>query len=105
MEVFRFPTEPKHVYRSTMSLIAIDAGDGTTKDSEVRIVFKATQAALARVGATVVLSNAQDAAASAWSIAAAAQGTDLVFTVTGAAGHTIDWALVGTIAVYAPEGL
>jgi hypothetical protein len=105
VEVFRFPTKPKHVYRSTLSLTAIDAGDGTVKDSEVRIVFKGTQATLSRVGTTAVLSNLQDSAASTWAITAQAQGTELVITVTGAAGRSIDWLLTGTIGAYAPEGL
>jgi len=104
-EVLRFPTEVKHVYRGTFRMTAIDAGNGVTKDSEVRLVFKRTGAGLAQVGTTVALSNCQDAAASTWGIQAAPAGTDLVISVRGAAGRTVDWLFSGEVGVYAPEGL
>jgi len=103
-ELWRFPTTVKHVYRATFNLMAVDAGDGTAKDSEARIVFKRTAAALAQVGTTVVLSACQDSGASSWAIQAQPDGTDLVIGVRGAAGRTIDWQIVGDVAVYSPEG-
>jgi hypothetical protein len=105
LEVFRLPTELKHVYRATLSMTAIDAGSGVTRDSEVRLVFKRLAAGLTQVGATNVLSNAQDAAASTWRIQPSVAGTDLVISVAGAAGRTVDWSLEGAVAVFAPEGL
>jgi len=104
-EALRFPTATKHVYRATLRMTAIDAGNGTTRDSEVRMVFKSLAAGLAQVGTTVVLSNAQDTAAASWRIQAAPDGTDLVITVTGAAGREIDWSVTGEIGAYAPEGV
>lgn len=104
-EVLRFTTFPQHVYRTTIRVSAIDAGNGTTRDSEVRMVFKGLAASIVQVGATIVMSNMQDTAAASWRIQAAPQGTDLVITVTGAAGRTIDWQVTGDIGVFAPAGL
>jgi len=104
-EVLRFPTAVRHVYRATFRMTAIDAGNGVTKDSEVRLVFKRTGAGLAQVGSTVALATCQDPAASTWGIQAAPSGTDLVISVRGAAGRTIDWLFSGEVGTYAPDGL
>jgi hypothetical protein len=105
VEVFRFTTSPKHVYRATFRMAAIDAANGVTKDSEVRMTFKATASALNQVGATAALYTVQDAGAGTWGIQASAQFPDLVISVRGAVGRTIDWLLVAEIGSYAPEGL
>jgi hypothetical protein len=107
-EIFRFTTHPKHVYRAMLNMTAIDAGSGTTKDSAVHMTFKATATAIVQVGATGTLYNVQDAGtggAGTWVIASSFQFPDLVITVTGAAGRTIDWLLAGSVAGYSPEGL
>jgi hypothetical protein len=82
-EVFRFPTEPKHVYRATLRMTAIDAGSNATRDAEVRLVFKRPSATITQVGTTTVLSNVQDPAAAAWQITPSVAGTDLVISVDG----------------------
>jgi hypothetical protein len=104
-EVLRLPTEQKHVYRTTVRVCGIDAGNGTTRDSEVRMVFKRATAGPTQVGATTVMSNAQDTAAAAWRIQALVDGTDLVISVTGALGRTVDWQVTGEIGAFAPEGV
>jgi hypothetical protein len=104
-ELARIVTTPQTVYRATVSIIAIDANDGTTKDSEARLVFKRLAASLAQVGTTVALGTAADAAASSWAIAALPDGTDLRIGVRGAAGKTIDWIAALRLDVFAPEGL
>lgn len=103
-EVFRFPTQPKRVYRLTLRITGIDAANGVTRDIEARAVFKRPAGTLSQVGTIAVLSNFQDAAASTWAILPSVDGTDLVISVRGAAGRTIDWLLVGEIGMYAPEG-
>jgi hypothetical protein len=105
VEAFRFTTHPKHVYRATFRMAAIDATSGTTKDSEVRMTFKATAAALSQVGATAVLYSAPDTGTGAWAVQASVQFPDLVISVKGALGRTIDWLLTGEVGSYAPEGL
>jgi hypothetical protein len=105
LEVFRFPTSPKHIYRATFSMAAIDAGSGATKDAEARMTFKRTQAAVVQVGATALLYNAPDPATTGWAIQPGIDGTDFTISVKGAAGRAVDWMLTGTVGVYAPEGL
>jgi hypothetical protein len=103
-EIWRFATEFKHVYRAAVEMEAVDAGDGTSKASEARLVYKGLSASVVPVGTTVALWTAQDAAASTWAIQAQGQGTDLVIGVRGASGRTIDWMLSGEVRVFAPEG-
>lgn len=105
-EAFRFTTRTTHVYRATFQIIAIDAGNGVVKDQEARVTFKrGTAASPVQVGATAALYGAQDAGAAAWAIQPSISGADVVISVLGAAGRTIDWSLAGEIIAYAPGGL
>lgn len=104
-EVFRLPTEPKQLYRGTFSMMAVDAVSGASKDVEARLSFRQQAGSAVQVGSTVVLSVIEVSAASSWAIQGGGDGTDFVVGVRGAAGRSIDWALTGTIAIYAPEGL
>jgi hypothetical protein len=105
LEVFRFSTSPRHVYRATFSMTAIEATSGVTKDNEVRMTFKATASTLSQIGTTAVLYNVIDTGAATWAIQASVQFPDLVISVRGAAGRVVDWLLTGDIGAYAPEGL
>lgn len=104
-EILRLTTHLKHVYRATLRVCGIDAGNGVTRDSQVVMVFKGLAASPVQVGATAVLWNMQDTAAASWRITPSVAGTDLVISVTGAAGRTVDWSLTGDIGAFAPEGL
>lgn len=104
-EVFRLPTAVKHIYDAVLKMRAIDAVSGATKVQGAEIVFKRTPSGLIQVGTTQAGPPFQDTAASSWSIQAAPGGTDLVISVKGALGRTVDHLLVGTIDVFAPEGL
>lgn len=104
VEIYRLPLATKTVYQSTLTLIGIDASSGATKALEGRFVHKRTAANAVQVGAIVVLSDIHDAVAASWAPNALPSGADVVFTVKGAAGRTIDWQMAGAIARYAPEG-
>lgn len=104
LEVFRFPCDPKHRYRANMSISGIDAGNFVSREMEGRFVWKRAGAGAVMVGITIV-SNLGEAASSTWAPNALPQGNDVVFTVKGAAGRTIDWILDGHIDIFAPEGL
>jgi hypothetical protein len=104
-QVFRFTTTPKHVYRATFRMTAIDAASGVTKDSEVRLTLKATANAILPVGTMAVLYNVQDTGAATWAIQMSIQFPDCVISVKGAAGRTVDWLMVAEIGSYSPEGL
>jgi hypothetical protein len=103
-EILRYPLAARHVYQASLTISGVDAASGATKVMEGRFMFKRPSTAAVMGGVTVV-SDIRDAAAAAWAPSAAAQGTDVVFSVVGAAGRTIDWLLVGTVGTYAPDGL
>ena len=104
VEIYRFPCLVKHVYRANLRLSGVDAGNGNCRIIEARFVWKRPASTPIIVGTTVV-STIQDTGASAWSQALSVSGTDVVFTVTGAGGRTIDWLLAGDVGAFAPEGL
>jgi hypothetical protein len=104
VEIFRFPCMARHVYRANLRLSGVDATNGTTRITEARFAWKRPATTAMMIGTTVV-SNLADAGAASWTQSATAVGTEIVFSVTGAAGRTVDWLVVGEIGTYAPEGL
>lgn len=104
LEVFRFPCAVKHLYQADLTISGVDATSFASKIMEGRFTWKRPGAAAVVVGLTVV-SDIHDAAAASWLPNYAAQGTDVVFTVQGAAGRTIDWLLTGTVGAFAPTGI
>lgn len=102
--IFRFPCLSRHVYRANIRLSGVDAANGTTRITEARFAWKRPTTTAVMIGTTVV-SNLADAGAASWAQQATPAGPDIVFTVTGAAGRSIDWLVVGEIGTYAPEGL
>jgi hypothetical protein len=103
-EIFRFPCTAKRLYQGDLKISGIDAGNFVSKIMEGRFTWKRPSATVVMVG-IVVVSDIHDAAAASWAPNAAPSGTDVVFTVTGAAGRTIDWRLTGEVFAFAPEGL
>lgn len=104
LEVFRFPCDQKRLYQANLTISGIDATSFACKALEGRFTWKRLTANAIMVGLTVV-SDIHDTAAASWAPNALPSGTDIVFTVQGAAGRTIDWLLVGAVGVYAPAGL
>lgn len=104
IEIFRLPLAEQSVYQSTLTIIGIDSGNFATKAMEGRFVHKRLAGNALQVGAITVLSDIHDTAAASWAPNALPQGTDVVFTVVGAAGRTIDWQMAGQILRYAPAG-
>lgn len=104
-EVFRFPTAQLRRYEATLTISGIDAGNFVSKTMEGRFVWKRTTTASPVVVGLTVVSDIHDAAAATWAPNFAPSGSDIVFTVKGAAGRTVDWLLVGAIGIFAPSGL
>lgn len=104
-EVFRLPTTSKHVYGATFRMMAVDAGTGATKRARAEMTFKGLASSVVQVGSTVTSPPMQDTTASAWVIQPTTDGVDLIISVKGAAGRTVDWTLAGDVEVFAPEGL
>lgn len=91
-------------YRATLTLIAVDAGNGAVRTIEARVTAKRLTGGALLVGTPTVLSDQQDSGTSAWAITAAVSGNDFVVTVTGAAGRNIDWQIAGDVVSFTPGG-
>lgn len=104
LEVFRFPCEAKHLYRANLRISGIDAGNFVSLVQEGRFVWKCLTVNAILSGITVV-SQIPATMPTGWATNCFPDGPDLVFTVQGAAGRTVDWLLSGDIGRYAPEGL
>lgn len=103
-EILRFPCEQKRLYQASLTISGVDAGNFASKIMEGRFTWKRTTGNAIMVGLTIV-SDIHDTAAAAWAPNAVPSGTEIVFTVQGAAGRTIDWLLVGVVGSYAPAGV
>lgn len=103
LTVFTFPCEQHRLYQANLTVSGIDAVSFASKVMEGRFTWKRISGNAIMVGITVV-SDIHDTAAAAWAPNAVPSGTNVVFTVAGAAGRTIDWLLVGTVDLFAPGG-
>lgn len=103
-ELYRATLASLTGYRASLTLIAVDAGNGAVRTIEARITAKRLNAGAVLVGSPVVVSDQQDAGTAAWGIAAAVNGNDFVVTVTGAAGRSVDWLLSGEVTSFSPSG-
>ncbi len=103
-ELYRATLAQRTGYRASLTLIAVDAGNGAVRTIEARITAKRLTNGALLVGSPVVVADHQDSGTSSWAITANVSGTDFVVTVTGAAGRNIDWLLSGEVTAFTPGG-
>lgn len=103
-ELWRATLAQRTGYRASLTLIAVDAGNGAVRTIDARITAKRLGGNALMVGAVTVVSDHQDAGTAAWGITASVSGNDFVVTVTGAAGRNIDWQLAGDVVSFTPGG-
>lgn len=103
-ELYRTTLHTLTAYDVALRLLAVDAGNGAVRKISADATFKRLNAGALQVGTTTVLASHADAGATAWTIVMAPSGNDVVVTVTGAAGRTIDWGLRGFANSYTPAG-
>lgn len=106
-DVFILPAAPKSIYRAELEMSAIDAASGAVKFMAGILVWKRLLGSnvIAPPANITVVSDVHDTAAASWIMNGLPSGGSFRVFVKGAAGRTIDWSLVGTVARYAPEGL
>lgn len=104
-EILRLALAPMTGYAAVVTMIGVDAGNGAVKVIRASLAAKRLGGGALAIGAPVVIAQHADAGASTWVTAAAASGNDYVITVAGAAGRTVDWSLMGTVARFGPSGL
>lgn len=103
-ELWRATLAQRTGYRASLTLIAVDAGNGAVRTIEARITAKRLANGAVLVSRPTVVSDHQDSGTSAWSIAASVSGNDFIITVTGAASRNIDWGLSGEVVSFTPGG-
>jgi hypothetical protein len=103
-ELWRATLAQRTGYRATLTLIAVDAGNGAVRTIEARVTAKRLTNGALLVGSPTVVSDHQDSGTSTWGITAAVSSNDFVVTVTGAAGRNIDWLLSGDVVSFTPGG-
>lgn len=103
-EIYRATLAQVTLYRASLELLGVDAGNGNARYIDAIVVAKRVGAGAVMVGAPAVLANLQDAGASTWAITATVSGNDFVVTVTGQAARNIDWRLSGCVVSFTPGG-
>ena len=103
-ELWRAALAQRTGYRATLTLIAVDAGNGAVRTIEARVTAKRLANGALLVGKPVVVADHQDSGTAAWGIGASVSGNDFIITVTGAAGRSIDWLLSGDVVSFTPGG-
>jgi hypothetical protein len=103
-EIYRVTLAPQTGYAGEVTVIGVDGANGAVKVLRASFAFKRLNAGAMNVGAPVVVAQHADAAATGWGIAPSVSGNDIVLSVTGASGRTIDWAADGMVESFAPGG-
>lgn len=86
---------------------AIDRGNGAVKKWRRETFIKRLNAAPSVIGGVQnpLGTDPADTAAAAWTTAPSISGNNMVLTVTGAAGRTIDWMLFANVRQFTPGGI
>jgi hypothetical protein len=109
-EIFRATLAPTTLYRARIVVLAVDAGNGAYATLErVVSVERLGGGAVNLLVTDVTIQRMTNAAAvtagvSSWTLGIAASGADIVATVSGAAGRTVDWGMSGDLVRYTPSG-
>jgi hypothetical protein len=86
-------------------VIGVDAASFAARVQHARFSVKRQNAGALVVGAPAIDPPQADPATTSWSISGAAQGNDVIISVSGAANRTVDWTARGSVVRFAPGGL
>lgn len=100
-----WPLAQQTLYTARFTLMAIDVGNADCRVWHATASAKRVNNGAALVGTPSIVSSHADAGASAWALAADANGNNFRVRVTGAAGRTISWSLLGEVVRARPDGL
>jgi hypothetical protein len=110
VEIFRATLAQLTAYRARLVLLAVDSGNGAYASLErVVSVERLGAGAVNLLTTDTVVQRMTNAAAvtagvASWAVTVTTSGNDIVVTVTGAAGRTVDWGLSGEFVRYTPGG-
>lgn len=100
-----WPLAVQTLYTARFTILAIDTGNGDCRVWHATATAKRLNNGASLVGTPTVLSVHGDAGSASWALAADANGNNFRVRVTGAAGRTISWSLVGEVIRARPDGL
>lgn len=100
-----WPLAQQTLYAARFTLLAIDVGNADCRAWTAKATAKRVNNGAALVGTPTLETSHADAGAAAWAVTADANGNNFRVRVTGAAGRTISWSLVGEIVRGRPDGL
>jgi hypothetical protein len=97
-------------YDVELRLLAVDAANGVMKKIVADLTLERLNGGAILIGQTVLASHqstggqASISGVANWVVSASISGNDVVITVIGAAGRTVDWLVNGRYATYVPAG-
>lgn len=100
-----WPLAQQTLYAARFTLLAIDTGNADCRVWTAKATAKRVANGASIVGAPTLETSHTDVGAAAWGVTADANGNNFRVRVTGAAGRTISWSLVGEIVRGRPDGL
>lgn len=100
-----WPLALQTLYTARFIVTAIDVGNADTRAWHATATAKRVNNGALLVGTPTVVSSHADAGAASWALAADVSGNTFRVRVTGAAGRTISWSVLGEIVRSRPDGL
>jgi hypothetical protein len=103
-EIYRLSLAQLTGYWVDVKILGVDAGNGAVRAMHVEAIVKRLGNGALAIGNVGMPLDVADVAASTWTVSRAVAGNDVIVTVTGAAGRTIDWQITGTVRSFTPAG-
>lgn len=100
-----WPLSVQTLYTARFTILAIDTGNGDCRVWYAKASAKRLGAGALLVGTPNIDTDHPNPGATSWAIAADVNGSNFRVRVTGAAGRTISWNLVGEVLRARPTGL
>jgi hypothetical protein len=100
-----WPLAIQTLYTARFTILAIDTVNGDCRVWTAKATAKRVDAGALLVGTPTLETSHADAGAAAWALAADTSGNNFRVRVTGAAGRTVSWSLVGEVLRCRPDGL
>ncbi len=93
------------LYAARFTVTAIDVGNADCRAWTAKVTAKRVNGGALLIGTPTLETSHADAGAASWALAADVTGNDFRVRITGAAGRTISWSLLGEIVRARPDGL
>jgi hypothetical protein len=103
--VVLWPLAVQTLYTARFTMLALDLGNGDCRVWYAKASAKRLGAGALLVGTPNIDTDHSNPGATSWAVTADTSGNNFRVRVTGAAGRTISWNLVGEVLRARPSGL